>query len=102
MKVLDYEQVNGDQDKDEEAMEAEQRRRRDRAKRPDFDNQQTASYMHGSHIAQSTLGHPTVIPEHRNSSSETAVEPGQNLVSGGNMRAVGNEGRGLNTAEKMV
>jgi hypothetical protein len=61
MKVLDYEQVNGEQDKGKEAEEqngtSHHRFRRHRAgathRRPrPFTNGQSVSYMHGSHIGE--------------------------------------------------
>jgi len=58
MKVLDYEQVNGDQDKAADFEERDSTNRHDqrdgrgetRLRTRPFINGHTASYMHGSHI----------------------------------------------------
>lgn len=50
MKVLDYEQVNGDQDKDEVDVHLRKVTKRSRPHRPHFANTLQASYMHGGHL----------------------------------------------------
>jgi hypothetical protein len=50
MKLLDYEEVNGDQDKDEVDVHLSKVTKRSRLHRPHFSNTPQASYMHGSHL----------------------------------------------------
>lgn len=58
MKLLDYEQVNGDQDKSKDLDERDphstrHRHRKLKPRRPNaFANGHTASYMHGNHITE--------------------------------------------------
>jgi hypothetical protein len=50
MKVLDYEQVNGDQDKDEVDVQLRKVTKGNRPYRPHFANTPPGSYMHGGHL----------------------------------------------------
>jgi hypothetical protein len=116
MKVLDYEQVNGNQDKDELDLELRTQTSRGhfRAKpRPKFENTHITSYMHGSHIAQPSAGQPAVIDQDWDS-SETHVGPQSDHSAIVDLRVVdgpknnnlnttsGSQGNTLTTAEKMV
>ena len=126
MKVLDYEQVNGDQDKDATAVlppsrskhhrhqqepnheddhepERQQTQSRHRlARRPLLNNDNMSSYMHGGHIPSHLGGGRTLVDESRPSSGETAVTENQHM----NVPAVDDltvpEQRKLSLPERMV
>jgi hypothetical protein len=99
MKVFDYEQVNGDQDKDATAMlppsrskhhkhqetknENDERRDNSRhriARRPVFNHENVSSYMHGGHIPSRVGGGRMLVDESRPSSGETAVTETQHIT----------------------
>ena len=87
MKVLDYEQVNGDQDKPEDEIIPPRRAHQKphvltsshpgskahhvphKSRRPEFSSS-PSSYMHGSHIP-GRVAQPTLIDENRQVSSES-------------------------------
>lgn len=120
MKVLDYEQVNGDQDKPEDEVSPPVRHHHhksgshhtqgqsgpNRSKRPDFDSK-TSSYMHmhGSHIP-GRVGQPTLVDENRQVSSESrlssedTIAP-QHVPELDNLNTVEQE-RKLSLPERMV
>jgi hypothetical protein len=105
MKVLDYEQVNGDQDKydtamlppsrnkhhkhqetkNENAYDDQQVEQRDNsrhriARRPVFNHENMSSYMHGGHIPSRVAGGRMLVDESRPSSGETAVTETQHIT----------------------
>jgi len=99
MKVFDYEQVNGDQDKDGTAIllrsmnhnhqegkhdndqHSEQREHLPHwvARRPVINNENMTSYMHGGHIPSRVRGGRMLVDESRASSGETAVAETQHI-----------------------
>lgn len=126
MKVLDYEQVNGDQDKDDEAVlpptrskhhhhqpetkgESDQQKehpytpsRHRIARRPVLNNDNMSSYMHGGHIPSHLAGGRILVDENRPSSGETAAVEDEHMhvpaVDGLNVP----EQRKLSLPERMV
>ena len=105
MKVLDYEGVNGDQDKDELDVELRSRVPIGNVKqnRSRFDKTQPTSDMRrGTHIGQPAIGQAAIINENR-SSNEMAIAPNRNhsLIIN-DLSVVAGERGDLTTAEKMV
>ena len=98
MKLLDYEQVNGDQDKAKDLDErdphsARHRHRKLKLRLPNaFGNGYTASHMHGSHItgrdgkgsyAEGRLSNETAVhaPGEPTGASDLSVPPGEKLTA---------------------
>jgi len=92
MKVLDYEGVNGDQDKDELDITLRENptvvHHKKKLSRPVFSHPAPASYMHGGHIrekqtrqgqgtteGQHIAGNQPLVDGNRSSSEMTAVPP---------------------------
>lgn len=117
MKVLDYEQVNGDQDKPDEEVIPPTRRHphktthhgphvadANRPRRPN-NHSNTSSYMHGSHIP-GRVGQPTLVDENRQVSSgsrlssEDTIAP-QHVPQIDDLNVVEQE-RKLSLPERMV
>lgn len=120
MKVLDYEGVNGDQDKDELDITLRENPRvvhqKKRLSRPPvFTEPAPSSYMHGSYIGQrqtqqgqgNTEGHyigdPPVVDENRSSSEATAIPPRSEQNGIADLDVPGDvEKTSLNRSEQMV
>lgn len=95
MKVFDYEQVNGDQDKDDTTISPPSRSKHHKhqgtknenhehsehrghpthrvARRPVVNNENMSGYMHGGHIPSRVGGGRMLVDESRSSSGETTV-----------------------------
>jgi hypothetical protein len=122
MKVLDYEQVNGDQDKPEEEIIPPRRAHQKPhvlnashhglkahhvphgSRRPEFSSN-SSSYMHGSHIP-GRVAQPTLIDENRQVSSQSRLSsedtiPPQHIPEIDDLNIVDHE-RKLSLPERMV
>jgi len=92
MKVLDYEGVNGDQDKDELDITLRENpnvvHHKKKLSRPVFSHPAPASYMHGGHIGEKQTRHgqgtsegqhvasnEPMVDENRSSSEMTVIPP---------------------------